>query len=74
MIKVYTKTVCPKCIVVKAMLEDSGLQYEVINLEENVDAREKVFNMGFQGVPIVEYKDNFLTDNGQILQLINELK
>lgn len=68
MIKVYTRTVCPKCIVAKNQLSDLGVEFETINLEEkeNEVHAEKLREAGFQAAPIFEQDGNFFTS-------INEL-
>jgi glutaredoxin len=73
-IKLYTKTVCPKCIVAKGMLNESGVDYEVFNTDENEDARNKLLNLGFMGVPIAEYNGKFYTNNAELQELVSEVK
>lgn len=74
MIKLYTKTVCPKCIVAKAMLEDSGVVYEAFNIDTDNEAKQVLVDKGFMAVPIAEHDGNFFTSNEQIQGLIEELK
>jgi glutaredoxin len=74
LIKVYTRTVCPKCIVAKAMLEDSELEYELINVDKNKDAKQKLNDLGFMAAPIVEHDGKFYPSMPEIQKLIQELK
>lgn len=67
MIKVYTRTVCPKCIVAKNQLTDMGVEFEVVNVEENETEAQKLRDAGFQAAPIFEQNGNFFTN-------INELE
>lgn len=51
----YTKTVCPKCMLVKSELNVAGLEgkYEIINIDKDEQAKEKIINAGFMSVPIL---------------------
>lgn len=73
MIKLYTKTVCPKCIVAKAMLSDSEIEFTEVNVESNDEAREKLLDLGYSSAPIVEHDGNYYT-NEQLLGLIQDIK
>ncbi len=41
-ITVYTTTQCAYCLMVKKYLESKGEEYNVVNLDEQPDQREKV--------------------------------
>lgn len=71
--KLYTKTICPKCMLVKTLLDEAGVEYEVINIEENALALEKLKDKGFMAVPIVEYDGEFYADNKSIQELISKM-
>ena len=62
MIKLYTKTVCGKCMLVKMWLANSGLDYEIINTDENEEAKELVLSKGFMSAPILEVEGEFISD------------
>ncbi|MRB84938.1 NrdH-redoxin, partial [Bacillus thuringiensis] len=47
MIKVYSKTVCPQCRMVKKFFEDKGVPFEEINIEKNEDAKTYLQSLGF---------------------------
>ncbi|MCA1021488.1 glutaredoxin family protein [Halobacillus litoralis] len=56
-IKVYTKNGCPQCDMTKGMLNDEGIEYEVINVEDNVEALSYVKDeLGLMSMPVVEKK------------------
>lgn len=57
--KLYTKTVCPKCMLVKSQLAANEVEYEVINIDENEEAKETVVSQGFMAVPILENEGKF---------------
>lgn len=74
MIKLYTKTICPKCILVKRELDNKNIQYELINIEENEEARNKILNSGFMATPILEVDDRLIGDFSEIQRIISELE
>ena len=51
MITVYSKNNCPFCDRAKSLLENKGVAYEVINIEEHPDAREFLVDQGLRSVP-----------------------
>lgn len=51
MLTVYTKNNCPFCDRAKALLENRGVQYETINIEDHPDAREFLVDQGLRSVP-----------------------
>jgi mycoredoxin len=56
MIKMYTTTWCGDCKVTKRVLEQRGIAFEEINIEENDQAAEYVMsvNGGRRSVPTLE--------------------
>ena len=58
MIKLYTKTNCVQCIATKKELDRRGLQYEVIDLDEQPDLVQNLIDMGYQSVPVVQHGDD----------------
>lgn len=73
MIKLYTKTVCPKCMLVKTVLNGAGLEFETINIDENEKAKELAVSKGFMSVPILEVDGEFIAEVPQIQAKIVEL-
>jgi glutaredoxin 3 len=51
MITVYTKNVCPYCVKAKNYLENKGIEYETVNIEENQTERNWLMENGFRSVP-----------------------
>ena len=52
MIKIYSTSWCPACVSAKRFLEEKGLEFEEINIEEEGISREKLFNItGGMSVP-----------------------
>ncbi len=60
MIKMYTTTWCGDCRVTKRVLEQRGLEFQEINIEENAEAAEYVMsvNGGKRSVPTLEFNGN----------------
>ena len=63
MIKVYSKNACPFCDRAKQLLESRGIQYEEINVSENIDAREFLVEQGLRSVPQI-FKGTTLIPGG----------
>ena len=51
MITVYSKNNCPFCDRAKSLLENKGIAYETINIEEHPNAREFLVDQGLRSVP-----------------------
>lgn len=51
---VYTKNGCPQCEMTKRMLTDLGVEFTVINVEENEEAFHYVkYDLGLSSMPVV---------------------
>lgn len=70
MIKVYSKTVCPQCRMVKKFLDDKGITYEEINVENNSEAKEYLESANIRTVPVT------VTPTGEMILgfALNELR
>lgn len=51
MLTVYSKNNCPFCDRAKSLLESKGVVYNVINIEDQPDAREFLIDQGLRSVP-----------------------
>lgn len=71
--KLYTKTVCPKCLWVKSELAQVGVEPELINIDHDAQAFEKVTAAGFASVPILEMNGEFIAEVPQILARIEAM-
>jgi glutaredoxin len=74
MLKLYTKTVCPKCVVAKAMLNGNDIEFEAINVDQDEEAKNKLKDLGFMSVPIAELNDKYYTLPNQSDELLDDLK
>lgn len=53
MIKIYTKEDCIQCLATKSFLDKGGVEYEVIDLDNEPDRVEEVKEMGYKSIPVV---------------------
>ena len=65
--KLYTKTVCPKCLWIKSELIRAGIPFETINIDGDELAKEKIINAGFRTVPVIEIDGLFTGDLNEII-------
>ena len=63
MITVYSKNNCPFCDRAKALLENKGVDYRVVNIEDEPDAREFLVDQGLRSVPQI-FNDGVLLAGG----------
>ena len=52
-ISLYTTPNCPQCRMTKKMLDDAGVQYELIDLSKDAEAMEMVKELGHVAAPVV---------------------
>lgn len=60
-VKVYTRTTCAPCKMLKTYLQKKGIQYEEINVDENQEGfSEIVAQTGLQMVPVTVIGDKII--------------
>ena len=69
MLKIYSKTSCPHCDSAKQFLESKDIEFEVVNIEQDSEAREFLVGEGHRSVPQI-YKDDELFVEGGYSALI----
>jgi glutaredoxin len=74
MIKIYTQTICPKCIVAKSLFKENDIEFELINLDNDQESKQKLVDLGFMATPIVEHDGKFYTNMAQFQQLVDDLE
>lgn len=59
MITFYGTAYCPDCVRSKKLLDEEGVKYRYIGLEDNPDAADEVIklNNGMQSVPTIIFDD-----------------
>lgn len=50
---IYTKANCTQCDATKAHLDNLGVAYNTVSIEDNPDVLEKLMALGFRGAPVV---------------------
>lgn len=68
--KLYTKTICPKCLWVKSELQHAGIEAEIINIDQNEQAKQKIIEAGFLSVPVLEFEGKFFGDIKEVISQI----
>lgn len=71
--KLYTKTICPKCLWVKSELEVANLQVEVVNIDHDESAKQAVVDAGFMAVPVLEVNGEWFAETHVIMDCIATL-
>lgn len=61
MVTVFTTTACAYCKMVKQYLTLKGKEFEVVNLDENPEKRQELFEKtGAMTVPITQVDDQYI--------------
>ncbi|MBO2536684.1 glutaredoxin family protein [Rummeliibacillus suwonensis] len=73
--KLYTKTICPKCMFVKSFLKEAGFEgkYELINVDTDEQAKQEIVEAGFLSVPILELNGELIQDVAQMNEEISKI-
>lgn len=71
--KLYTKTICPKCLWVKSELQAANLNVETINIDHDDSGKEAVINAGFMTVPVLEVNGEWFADTASIIVQIEKM-
>ncbi|WCT06251.1 glutaredoxin-like protein NrdH [Rhodococcus qingshengii] len=57
-ITVYTKPACVQCNATYRALDKAGIEYDVIDITENAQARDYVMSLGYLQAPVVVAGEN----------------
>jgi len=61
MVKVYTTNSCPWCVKVKNYLRSENIEFEELNVQDDMNAREEMINKSKQmGVPVLDIDSNII--------------
>lgn len=55
---VYTKPACVQCNATYRALDKAGIEYDVIDITENAQARDYVMSLGYLQAPVVVAGEN----------------
>lgn len=75
MIKVYTTNTCPWCVKVKNYLKSENIDFEELNVQDDMMAREEMVKKSNQmGVPVLDINNNIIIgfDKPAILQALGK--
>lgn len=71
--KLYTKTICPKCLLVKDAFTRKGIEIELVNIEQDDSSRNFLIENNILGVPVLESDGKLMNNVSEIMELIDEL-
>lgn len=71
--KLFTKTICPTCIWIKSEIQRAGIKVDVLNIDQNDQAKQMVLHAGFLSVPVLEVDGKFTSDAKEIISQIELL-
>jgi glutaredoxin len=64
MLTVYSKSNCPFCEQAKALLERKGVEFQVVKIDENLEAKEFLMQQGFRSVPQIFTETKLFVEGG----------
>jgi glutaredoxin 3 len=68
MMKLYTKTVCPKCLWIKSEIQRSAMEADIVNIDRDEEARERLIEAGILSVPVLEVNGRWIVDPEEMLR------
>ncbi|XID94568.1 glutaredoxin family protein [Paenibacillaceae bacterium WGS1546] len=71
--KLYTRTVCPKCMWIKSELQRAGLEVETINVDHDAEAFDRLAAAGAMSVPVMEIEGEFIFDTNEMVKQLERL-
>lgn len=71
--KLYTKTVCPKCMFVKNQLDQKNVEYEVVNIDTETKAADVLRDSNIMAVPVLELDGKLLNKMEDINEAISKI-
>jgi glutaredoxin len=71
--KLYTKTVCPKCIWIKSELQRSPFPVDIVNIDHDEQAREHLIGSGLMSVPVLEVDGKFIVSPEEMMRQLEEM-
>ena len=64
MLKIYSKSNCPHCDSAKAFLQAKSIEFEVVDIEADSEAREFMIGEGHRSVPQIYKDDDLFVEGG----------
>jgi glutaredoxin len=70
---VYSKSSCPQCDKAKSLLSNKGINFDVVDIEQDASARQWLIEQGHRTVPQIYVKGELFVEGGwQGLSKLNE--
>ena len=72
--RIFSTNSCPYCVALKSFLEENNIEFEELNVAENMEAqKEMVEKTGQLGVPVTNIGDQWIIgfDKDKISKLLN---
>lgn len=66
--KLYTRTVCPKCMWIKSELQRAEVEVEIINVDHDAEAFERLVAAGAMSVPVMEVEGELIFDTNEMVK------
>ena len=57
LVRLYTQNNCPYCVMMKEKLDGWGMNYQLINVSENLEAKSFLKDRGHRTVPLLYYNE-----------------
>jgi len=70
--KLYTRTVCPKCLWIKSEIARAGFPIEIVNIDRDEKAREKLVEAGIMSVPVLEADGALIVDPDDMMKQLEK--
>ena len=64
MLTVYSRTVCPYCVMAKNFLKNKNINFREINIEQDTEAREFIQSQGHRTVPQIYMNGKIFVEGG----------
>ncbi|QPI17060.1 glutaredoxin family protein [Staphylococcus phage vB_StaM_SA1] len=62
-IRFFTKNNCAKCGFSKMFLNNKGIKYTEINIDEDESAKEELMSKGYQSLPVIDFGTEVIVGN-----------
>jgi glutaredoxin len=64
----YTKKDCPRCVMIKRLLDKKQITYETIDVDDRADLTDKLIAMGMMNLPVLQSDDSFCNDYNELIK------
>lgn len=72
--KLYTRTICPKCMWIKSEIARSDLAVEIVNIDHDEAARDRLIEAGVTSVPVLEAESAYIADPTEMMKQLERLR